>query len=175
MAAIAAPAFVAFAGRKANALMLPMRPQLVEAETVEAAFAGYEAGCPKDVRELMASRSSKFWASAKSTPIRTACEPEPLTGSKSGATFAKAAPNGASARAEKSCCAMQTPKAAPHDGPPSLARSPAFGSRRRRFEEIRRAHVERDGHCLATASRVSAGLGSAVERLDTVACGNAGD
>jgi CRISPR system Cascade subunit CasD len=54
-AAIAAPAFVPFAGRKANALMLPMRPQLVEAEAIEAAFTGYDAGCPKEVRELIVS------------------------------------------------------------------------------------------------------------------------
>jgi CRISPR system Cascade subunit CasD len=40
---LVAPAFVLFAGRKAFPLMLPCRPQLIPAETIEAAITGYDA------------------------------------------------------------------------------------------------------------------------------------
>lgn len=52
-AALAAPAFVPFAGRKANALMLPMRPELTGAPSIEAAFVAYDAACPDLVRDLI--------------------------------------------------------------------------------------------------------------------------
>jgi CRISPR system Cascade subunit CasD len=41
--ALLSPGFAPFAGRKANALMLPMRPHLVEAADIEAAFAVFDA------------------------------------------------------------------------------------------------------------------------------------
>ena len=42
-AALSAPCFSPFAGRKANVLMLPMTPRLVEAADVEAAFVAFDA------------------------------------------------------------------------------------------------------------------------------------
>lgn len=41
--ALLSPRFAPFAGRKANALMLPMTPRLVDAEDIEAAFAAFDA------------------------------------------------------------------------------------------------------------------------------------
>lgn len=51
-AALEQPAFVPFAGRKAHALMLPMRPDLVEAATVDAAFALFDARWPEGIAKL---------------------------------------------------------------------------------------------------------------------------
>lgn len=41
--AVLSPGFSPFAGRKANALMLPMTPRLIEAAHIEAAFAAFDA------------------------------------------------------------------------------------------------------------------------------------
>lgn len=63
-AKLAAPIFVPFAGRKANALMLPMAPEIVAADDVEAAFAAFDAresDAQKDLRK-------RFWL----TPRRDA-------------------------------------------------------------------------------------------------------
>lgn len=51
-AAINEPTFVPFAGRKANALMLPMRPAIIETATIAAAFEAYDATEPETVKEL---------------------------------------------------------------------------------------------------------------------------
>jgi len=50
--ALERPTFVPFAGRKACPLMLPMRPQLLEAARIESAFATFDAGLPSRVTEL---------------------------------------------------------------------------------------------------------------------------
>lgn len=55
--ALAAPKFAPFAGRKANALSLPMRPEVVEAADVEAAFAAYDATETDQQKDLR----SRFW------------------------------------------------------------------------------------------------------------------
>lgn len=51
-ARIKAPEFAPFAGRKANALMLPMRPGIVDAATIAAAFQAYDATAPETVTKL---------------------------------------------------------------------------------------------------------------------------
>lgn len=50
--AIKHPEFAPFAGRKANALMLPMRPEIVEARNIAAAFEAYDATEPDSVKAL---------------------------------------------------------------------------------------------------------------------------
>ena len=50
--AIVSPVFVPFAGRKANALMLPMRPCVVDAASIAAAFPAYDALRTKEVEKL---------------------------------------------------------------------------------------------------------------------------
>jgi CRISPR system Cascade subunit CasD len=56
-AALRAPQFMPFAGRKAHVLMLPMTPHVLTADDVERAFAAYDA------RESMEQRSlrQRFW------------------------------------------------------------------------------------------------------------------
>lgn len=51
-AALRQPVFSPFAGRKAHALMLPMRPILLDAEHIASAFSIYDAGQPEGVRRL---------------------------------------------------------------------------------------------------------------------------
>lgn len=51
--AIKTPQFAPFAGRKANALMLPMRPDIVETATIAAAFDAYDANEPGKVKALL--------------------------------------------------------------------------------------------------------------------------
>lgn len=51
-AALAAPAFVPFAGRKAHPLMLPMAPRIVSAASVSDAFNAYDKSEPDKVRDL---------------------------------------------------------------------------------------------------------------------------
>lgn len=51
-AALERPVFAPFAGRKANALMLPMRPMLVTADLVDAAFAAFDTAQPIAVTDL---------------------------------------------------------------------------------------------------------------------------
>jgi hypothetical protein len=46
------PLLTPYAGRKANALMLPMRPCLLNSESLEAALAAYDDGQPAIVRGL---------------------------------------------------------------------------------------------------------------------------
>lgn len=52
-AKLAAPIFAPFAGRKANALMLPMRPAVVETASIAAAFEAYDANEPAKVKEFL--------------------------------------------------------------------------------------------------------------------------
>lgn len=49
------PTFVLFAGRKAFPLMLPCRPELMPAETIEAALAGYDANRTEALRDFEAN------------------------------------------------------------------------------------------------------------------------
>ena len=49
---IISPVFVPFAGRKANALMFPMRPELVEAVSIDAAFSAFDARRPSEIAAL---------------------------------------------------------------------------------------------------------------------------
>jgi CRISPR system Cascade subunit CasD len=53
--ALASPAFIPYAGRKAHALMLPMCPQFVEATQIEQVFDAYDQRLPKSITELAAS------------------------------------------------------------------------------------------------------------------------
>ena len=46
------PVFAPFAGRKANALMLPMLPDLVDADSIDAAFAAYDRARPPGISDL---------------------------------------------------------------------------------------------------------------------------
>lgn len=46
------PVFAPFAGRKANALMLTMRPDIVDADSIDAAFTDYDATQDAKVTEL---------------------------------------------------------------------------------------------------------------------------
>lgn len=54
-AKIQEPTFVPFAGRKANALLLPMRPVLVEASNNSAAFAQYDRSQDSKIGALLSS------------------------------------------------------------------------------------------------------------------------
>ncbi len=56
-AALQKPVFAPFAGRKANALILPMAPRLVTAEDIAAAFANYDANEPDAQKNLRA----QYW------------------------------------------------------------------------------------------------------------------
>lgn len=51
-AAIVSPVFAPFAGRKANALMFPMRPGVVEAGSIDAAFKAFDKTQPQGVTAL---------------------------------------------------------------------------------------------------------------------------
>jgi len=51
-AALERPIFAPFAGRKANALMFPMRPMLVQADAIDAAFTTFDATEPAAVKDL---------------------------------------------------------------------------------------------------------------------------
>ena len=61
-AALKAPVFVPFAGRKAHPLMLPMAPRLVEAERIEDAFARFDAEEPAASKGLKAALDLKLRA-----------------------------------------------------------------------------------------------------------------
>jgi CRISPR system Cascade subunit CasD len=50
--ALERPTFVPFAGRKACPLMLPMRPQMLDATTIESAFAAFDEGLPAKIIDL---------------------------------------------------------------------------------------------------------------------------
>lgn len=50
--ALRTPVFVPFAGRKANALMLPMSPEIVSADDVEAAFVAFDARESPEQKDL---------------------------------------------------------------------------------------------------------------------------
>ena len=51
--ALRTPAFVPFAGRKAHALMLPMRPLVFEATSIERSFADFDARPRPDTSDLL--------------------------------------------------------------------------------------------------------------------------
>lgn len=55
--ALRKPTYTPFAGRKANALMLPMAPRFVEADVIEAAFSGFDAGEDEAVAALKRAMS----------------------------------------------------------------------------------------------------------------------
>ena len=65
--ALARPVFAPFAGRKANALMLPMRPVLIDAEHISAAFSEYDTGQPQGIGSLLTSLA--FAASGKGNSL----------------------------------------------------------------------------------------------------------
>lgn len=56
-AALKAPAFAPFAGRKANTLMLPMSPSIASSDDVEAAFAAFDARETNGQKQLR----RRFW------------------------------------------------------------------------------------------------------------------
>ena len=49
---IVSPVFAPFAGRKANVLMFPMRPEIVEAVSIDAAFTAFDARLPSEISAL---------------------------------------------------------------------------------------------------------------------------
>jgi CRISPR system Cascade subunit CasD len=51
--ALERPAFVPYVGRKAHALMLPMRPRLVSADGIVAAFSAFDEGITSPVQDIM--------------------------------------------------------------------------------------------------------------------------
>lgn len=55
-ASIKEPAFVPFAGRKANALLLPMRPITIDGANVSQAFEAYDKSAPEKIRQFLSER-----------------------------------------------------------------------------------------------------------------------
>lgn len=53
------PVFAPFAGRKANALMLPMLPDLVDTDSIDAAFAAYDRARPPGISDLLSKLQFK--------------------------------------------------------------------------------------------------------------------
>jgi len=66
MAALNAPVFAPFAGRKSNPLALPFGPHLIDASHIEAAFADFDAQEPPTIKEL---KSSAWTRAQEAAPI----------------------------------------------------------------------------------------------------------